>query len=159
MWTKSFIRVGLENFGIDFGMQMRIRMEIIKDTQHLLIPFPHVRHPLSRLYSVWRNKFTHYDYDEPDNYHDNNEMRRLFGRWWKKIRNWEAENPEFPENVIYNSTKLDNEYRAVLDRCAIMVKSLKTSILRFERGTYSIFDPKIVENIDFAVRKRYVLDF
>ena len=35
----------------------------------------------------------------------------------------------------------------------------KTSILRFERGTYSIFDPKIVENIDFAVRKRYQLDF
>ena len=38
-------------------------------------------------------------------------------------------------------------------------KSSKTSILRFERGTNSIFDPKIIENIDFAVRKRYQLDF
>ena len=38
-------------------------------------------------------------------------------------------------------------------------KSLKTSILRFERGTNSIFDPKIVENIDFTVQKRYQLDF
>ena len=38
-------------------------------------------------------------------------------------------------------------------------KSSKTSILRFERGTHlgtiSIFDPKIVENIDFAVQERY----
>ena len=38
-------------------------------------------------------------------------------------------------------------------------KSSKTSILRFEKGTNSIFDPKIIENIDFAVRKRYQLDF
>ena len=38
-------------------------------------------------------------------------------------------------------------------------KSSKTSILWFERGTNSIFDPKIVENIDYAVRKRYQLDF
>ena len=30
-------------------------------------------------------------------------------------------------------------------------KLSKSSILRFERGTNSIFDPKIVENIDFAV--------
>ena len=37
--------------------------------------------------------------------------------------------------------------------------SSKTSILRFERGTNSIFDPKFVENINFAVRKRYQLDF
>ena len=38
-------------------------------------------------------------------------------------------------------------------------KSSKTSILRFERVTNSIFDPKFVENVDFAVRKRYQLDF
>ena len=38
-------------------------------------------------------------------------------------------------------------------------KSSKTSILRFERGTNSIFDPKIIENIDFAVGKRYQFDF
>ena len=36
-------------------------------------------------------------------------------------------------------------------------KSSKRSILRFERGTKSIFDPKIVENIDFLVLERYYI--
>ena len=38
-------------------------------------------------------------------------------------------------------------------------KSSKISILRFERGTKSIFDPTNVENVSFALRKRYQLDF
>ena len=82
-------------------------------------------------------------------------------RWRQEQKEYEKEQKRIEkENKKYNKyNNKYNKYRAVLDRRFLTRKSSKTWILRFERGTYSIFDPKFVKNIDFPVRKRYQLDF
>ena len=69
---------------------------------------------------------------------------------------------------VIGSCKISNGSEGNLDEVSDCVKDLvKKGIFDFKildgwfkciRGTNSIFDPKIVENIDFAVRKRYQLD-